>query len=538
MTDALLAAWEPVGKYHRNEKTQSVGIKANLILGLVKDNKRLLTEQEAIEMALANNLDINLERHGFLLSQWELKAQKSFYDPLGTFAFNFDHKTTPASSILEGGLATRDIRNDYVFGYRQPFSTGTTLEVNFAGNRYDTTNFFAGVIPAIRTELSFLVRQDLLQGFGKTAAEYQIEIGRNNLDVTEQEFKRQAIEIVYQVQQSFWQLESSLKDVEVKEKSFELAQTVHDQNLARLEVGSAAQLEVVQTQAELELRREELIRAKGTYQRLRDLLVRLTTNLEDPHDFGHDLVPAVTGDIPGDPGGSFEKLMEIASEMRPEIQQAELAAENLEINLDLTKDQLRPRLEGVAGYLMTGLGGNYIIRDYEQGIINPPIIAVIPGGTADAFSQMFSNDFRGFVAGVNLRLPIKNTAARTSNAQAQIELRRAEMQKKRLRQAVALEIRDSLTQIEMNRARLEAAEAAVRSAVERLDGEEARFEVGMATTRQLIETQRDLLFAALTQVRARQDLIMSFAQLDKTTGQTLARHGIRVKEALGQNLVP
>ena len=93
-----------------------------------------------------------------------------------------------------------------------------------------------------------------------------------------------------------------------------------------------------------------------------------------------------------------------------------------------------------------------------------------------------------------------------------------------------------MTQVEMNEARLEASKIAVRAAEERLAAEEARFEVGLGTTRQLIEAQRDLLQSISVEVRSEMDLRKSTAQLDKAVGRTFDRNNIVLTDALDKNL--
>lgn len=526
-----------LGRWTRDESVRRVQLPVlSEEFGRREGDRLYLSEQEIVELALRNNLDINVERHNRLVREWDLQLPKGAYDPVGSFGFNWDRTKSPAASVLQGGTSVTEILTNYNFGYKQPFSTGTSFEAVFLGNRNRTTNFFSSLVPAIQTQFEALLRQSLLRGFRKASAEYDLEISRNNLEISDQEFRRLANEVIAQARDQFRELEFSLKDIEVKQKSMELAETVLEQNRARFEVGSAARLEVVEAEAEVESRREELIRARFTYRRAQDQLVKLITGFSDPREFTGDIIP----DAPAPPaereGESFEQLLRIAAELRPELQQSDLTIANREVELHRSRDQLKPSLELVAGYRQYGLGGTQVIRDFSQGFIDAPIVAVIPGGLGNSLSQVFSGDFYGYVMGFNLQVPIANTDARTRNAQAQIELNRAQMQKAALEQTVGLEIRDTLTQMEMNRARVQAAEAAVRAAQERLDGEQARFEVGMGTTRQLIEAQRDLLQAESVVVRARTDLAKNFSQLDQAAGRTFQRFGLVLRDAVGRNV--
>jgi len=524
-------------KYYHDQGTFRIEVEEPKYTGRLDSGKLYLTEREAIEMALVNNLEINVERHSNLTSQWDIKLQESFYDPKGTFGYDFNRFTNPSTSVLQGGSSVTDMLSGYTFGYQHPFSTGTSLDFSFIGNRTDTTNFFAGIVPAIRSELHFFVRQDLLRGFGKTAAEYEIEISRNNLDITGQEFKRKVTDVVVQVQDRFWELQAALKAVEVTEKAHEYANIVYEQNQARYEVGTAARLEVVQAEAELASRKEEMIRARFTYRRVQDQLVQLVSDFEDPRTFKGEIIP-VEKKEPAPPQEEFDKLLEIAVEMRPEMQQADLGVSNFNIRHEQSRDNLKPKLDLLAGYQQYGLGGDIILRDFSEwpGVPEPPIIGIIPGGLGDSLSSLASGDFRGFVVGINLDLPIKNSESRAQNAKAQIDLRRAKLEKRSLRQIIALEIRDAMTQVDMNEARLDASRTAVRAAEERLEAEEARFEVGLGTTRQLIEAQRDLLQSISVEVRSEMDLRKSLALLDKAVGRTFEKNNIVLADALDKNV--
>ena len=524
------------GRYYKDQSVETVNIRDNLREGVLVDGRLILTEQEAVAMALANNLDINVSRHQKLSSYWDTALQKAAYDPVGAFKYDWHKTTKAASSLLEGGDKLTDTMGTYSLSYTQPFRTGTNLDITFIGVRNATSNFFAGYNPSINTHLQAIVSQDILKGFLKSQPEYEIEVSLNNSRLSDEAFREQASSIIMQVQESYWNLAAARQVVDSNRKALELAETVHKQNLIRLEVGTGSELEAIQSQAEVSSRQEGLITAEYTYRNAQDALAKLISNHEDPRSLKADIVPKGLEEMLQPESESFENLLETASANRPEMKEQELNIRNLEIRLDQARDELKPSLTVSGGYEQFGLGGVQIIRDFSQGFMNPPIIAINEGGLGDSLSEMFSGDYRGYVLGFDLRFPIKNSAAKARNAQAQIALNKAQMEKQSLRQAIALEIRDALTQMEMNKARITASDATVLAAEKRLEGEEARFEVGVGTTRELIEAQRDLLQAISTQVEARTGLAISRAKLDKAVGRTFSRHGVVLKEEIKRNV--
>ena len=530
------AADNPFSRYYRNQTVRKVTVGPAPVLGSLREGKVYLSQEDAITMALRQNLDVNVERHNYLYDFWSIERGRGVYDPMHTFAFNWDRDTTPSASILEGGLDVTNILTDYRYNYTQNFHTGSSVEVNFAGTRTRSTSLFLVAVPAINTNLEFLFRQKIFEGFGRISADYEIEITTNNLDITKQEFRLRAQEVIQQVLDRYWELQFALQDIEVKQKSLQLATTILDQNRARFEVGTAARLEVVQAEAEAASRREELIRSRFGYRRVQDQLIRLITDYPDPRSFAGEIIPSTPVYNPDPVTDPFDRLQDMADEIHPQIQQAELNVLNQEINVDLSQNRLRPTFDLVAGYQLYGLGGPFVIRDFSEGFLNPPIAATIPGGVGNSFDQLFSGDFSGYVVGVNVQVPLFNTEARAQNAQAQIALDRSALQRESLKQVIAVGIRDALTQIEMNKARLEASEAAVRFGHERLDGEQVRFEVGIGTTRELIEAQRDLLEAETILLRGQIDLIKSHDLLDQAIGRTFERHNVRLTDALETNV--
>jgi outer membrane protein len=531
-----LSAQTPFSRYFKEERREMLVMPRAQLPAADADGKVQLTERQAVETALVNNFDINLQRQQVVGEREHIEQLRGFYDPRATFQFGWDRERTPTASVLQGGASVTNILTSMTSAYAQTWSTGTSMEASFGGARNRTTNFFSSLVPAINTQLEVQFRQNLLRGFGRVDQEYRIEIARNAVQTEEQEFKRRAMDLILQVQDRYWELEYGQRDIEVKDKSLQLAKTILEQNRARLSVGTAARLEVIQTESEVALRQEELIRARYNHRLVQDQLVRLISQLEDPRQFPGEVVPADSVAVPPDVEESFEQLKTVAYDNRPEIEQAKLDSASQRVSVNLTRDHLRPNLDLVAGYQQFGLGGNFVNRDFSQGFLDPPLIGITPGGLRQSLDQLVTADYYGYMLGFTLQLPVFNQEARAENAQAQIALNAAQVRERNVRQQIALQLREALTRIEMNRASLEAGEAAVRSAHERIVGEQARFEAGMATTREMIEAQRDLLLAETTALRARIDLIKSHALLDNAAGRTFERFNIRLVEALRTNI--
>jgi outer membrane protein len=525
-----------LSKFYRDQRHKSVRLPPISVEGMLKEGKVYLTEREAIEMALRYNLGINVQRIGYLYDNWTIRGLEGVYDPQGIFGLNWRRQTTPTASVLSGGEKLTDVATNLSFGYQQLWSTGTTLNVTFTGARDRSTNTFSSLIPAINTGFEVMVTQDLMQGFGRILPDYQIEISRNNLEISLQEFRALVAATILQVQTQYWELAYAIEDIEVKKKSLEAANTLLEQNRAKLQVGTGARLDVTQSEAQVALSREQLIASQYNYRLAQDQFIGLITDYRDPRRFPGEVVPAEGIVSPPPVGESFDQLEAAAFRQRPELQQADLQIRNAQVTLDQSRNQLKPNLNLQLGYQQFGLGGTQIIRDYSQGFINPPIVDIIPGGLPKSLSELTSGKYYGYVVQANLQFPIFNTEARARSAQAQLSLNQTKFSKDQLQQSVSLQIRQALTQIDMNRASLEAAIPGVRAAQEALEGEQAKFQAGLATTRNIIDAQRDLLQAEETRLRAQINLIQSYSALDQSVGRSLERNNIRLQEAVDTNV--
>jgi outer membrane protein TolC len=164
------------------------------------------------------------------------------------------------------------------------------------------------------------------------------------------------------------------------------------------------------------------------------------------------------------------------------LAQLTLEQENNKIQIDYTRNQLRPILDFTAGYSQTGLGADTIIRDYSKGFIGAPIIGRTPGGFQNSLSELFSMKYVGYALGFSFRMPIGNDEARANNAQAQIQYRQADERLRSLRQSIVLEVRQACDAMEASRARVQTAQVTVRYNQQRLEGEQEKYRLGANTT--------------------------------------------------------
>ncbi len=499
---------------------------------LVKDGKLSLSVEDAVRLALENNVDINVERYNPYFTMWGIDRGRAVLNPSLLFSTNVNRIVTPTTSALQGGTTVLNLTSTYNLTYHKPYETGLDLDVAFDTLRNRTSSFFNSVNPSFTPNLSLQFTQHLLKDYGRISRGRLIKIARNNLSISEDTFVARTTDIISSVLNAYWDLVFDIEDIKVKEASKKLAEVVMEQNKIQAEVGTMAPLDVVQAEAEVAAREEALVVARYTEKIGEDQLKRLISSRTDPGEISARLEPSSPPDPPPPPVLEIKDAIRLAMEARPEMKQLQADQENKKIQIQFSKNQLRPVLDLVASYSQNGLGGTTIVRDFSQSFLNPPIISVQPGGIWDSLDSLFSQRYLGYVVGFTFRIPFGNDDARATSAQAQIDFKQGENKIRSQRQRIAMDVRQAYDNLSMNRERIATAEVTVRYQKQRLQGEQDKYALGATTTRFILEAQSDLQDAQSRLLQAKINLIKSQIALDQAMGNTFAAHHIELEKAL------
>jgi len=153
------------------------------------------------------------------------------------------------------------------------------------------------------------------------------------------------------------------------------------------------------------------------------------------------------------------------------------------------------------------------------------------GGLGDAQSQVFHNDFPDYSVSLSLNIPIRNRSAQADYQRAVLTQRQTEAQLQQLRNAAILDVRNTYIALVQNRARVEAAGKARELQQQTFDAEQKKYQLGASTVYQVILTQRDLITAQGTELRAQADLVESKANYERALGRTLEVNNVTIAEA-------
>jgi outer membrane protein len=231
-----------------------------------------------------------------------LGPQINSFDPILTGTLQEDHFSQQATSIFQGVLPGSSLAQNtgtVNFAYQQAFQWGTNLTVGFNNGRNTTNSFFSSLSPALNSSFRAQVTQHLLQGFGFAGNTRFIRIAKNNRELSDVAFRLQIITTVNQIQSMYWDLVYAYENARVQKESLAFAEKTLSDTKKQVEIGSLAPIEVVRSQSTVAQDQQALTVALTNLQ-LQQLLMKnaLSRTLRDQTLAGADVIPTSTMEIP------------------------------------------------------------------------------------------------------------------------------------------------------------------------------------------------------------------------------------------------
>ena len=224
------------------------------------------------------------------------------FDPVVTGTLQEDHYSQQATSIFQGVLPGSSLAQNtgtVNFSYQQAFQWGTNLTVGFNNTRATTNSFFSSLSPNLTSGFKATLTQHLLQGFGFAANTRFIRIAKNNRELSDVAFRLQIITTVNQIQTMYWDLVYAYENVRVQKESLAFAEKTLSDTKKQVEIGSLAPIEVVRSQSTVAQDQQALTVALTNLQ-LEQLLMKnaLSRTLRDQTLAGADVIPTSTMEVP------------------------------------------------------------------------------------------------------------------------------------------------------------------------------------------------------------------------------------------------
>jgi outer membrane protein TolC len=509
-----------------------------------------LSLEDALEMGLENNLDVQVERYAPIIADHDESIAWGAYDPELFSEFGYTDSKTPNANILTqsgSGISLIDtsvIRTTDGFGglRGQLPLLGTEYNARFDSARETTSITINALTPELNSGWSVNVTQPILRDLIWNQPWTQVKTSRLLLESSQEDFRRAVMDTVTAIEDAYWALIAQDEARRVAQKSLETAKALLDQTQTQYEVGVVSKVEVTEAEAGLSQREVNLIRAENQYRNQQDVLINLvlgpglrsSSTLEiSPTDRPEEYVPYEI-DVP--------TAVERAFENRPELVAALKQIERQQVQLKFAKNQRLPSLDGVFRVSQAGIAGNpnpetcnFTSPDDPATIgvdENAECRAAVAGIPQLEYGDTFDiyDDNPVYSARARLSIPLPNTSARHNVSRTELELSRAQTQKRRLEQSIILEVRRAARNLEASQEGIDAARDAQRAADEQLRAERIRLEYGESTPFDVLQREEDLVDRENELIGAFQAYRTSVTALDRAQGTILRNRNINIAE--------
>jgi outer membrane protein len=551
---------------------------------LIQNGKLMLSLDDAIALALENNLDIRVQRFVPWVAETQLlkalaggipqsaasqsvvlgTAPSVSFDPQLTAQVNWSRAAVPVNNIFTSGFGVAALETfvfysaNYNFGYSQGFHTGTSVSLAWQNQRSSTNSPGYLFNPAVQSSLTFTISQPLLNGCCLLPNTRYIIEAKNQTKIATAQFRTAVIADITTTSNDYWELVYDGEFVKVEEQAVAVSQKLYEDNKKQLEIGTMAPLDVLTAESQLASDKQNLVAAQ-TNRLLQEakLLNDITKNPLASSLTDVEIVPTtpiptpdVVENVP------LNDLMAEAWQKRPEMTQAQLTLDNFKIEVKATKNALLPSLSIFGQYQGIGLAGTNVtaagtgadlsapLTQANSSLLAQQVFPTLPiayatspsdgsvTGLGTALKTMLNATNPTYAAGLNFAMPVRNRSAQADSARALLDERQEEVLYKQLQNTIFVNVRQAQVALEQDRSQVAAAQEATKLAQQTLDGEQKKYQLGSSTSYQVVLRSRDLTAAQSTELRARVNLIEAQVAFNQAMGRTLDANHITLADAL------
>jgi outer membrane protein TolC len=517
-----------------------------------------LTLNEAIALALQNNNDIDGSRINVEIAEFNLNAARGVYDPIFSSESYYETRTTPTSSTISGGangsVTQKDLTGAMRLGGFSPYAGGN-YQLDFSSTRLNTTNQNATLNPQFPTAFTFTYAQPLWRGLRFDNNRRTIEIAKKNLSLTDAQFRQRAIEVISQVEQSYWDLVFSLRNLQVQIDAVKQARVQVESNQRLVAQGVLAPIDIVAANTQVTTFEQNVYTAQEAVTRAENTLKTLILADRTAALWSRPLTPITPVSLEP-PRVPLEQAVKAAIDNRPELAQLQTSAEinQIDTQIDLIGTYTSVGLAGstVSPTINPNTSANTVLRTRVNELstlagltpletttttgstVNPNLV----GGYPQSLSNLLGNDYPTYRVGVRVELPFRNRTAQANLGRSLAEGRRLTNQRAQQEQLIEADVRNATQTLRSAEARLASAAATRSSAEQQYESEQRQFKAGTTTVFLVLQRQNELLAARGRELQAQTDLNKAIAEFQRATGNTLGANNVSVRGSRQLELRP
>ena len=297
--------------------------------------------------------------NGLVTSTLGIGSPITSFDPILTGTFQLDKDETESTSPFSPVPILAQNTYTSNFAYTQGFHWGTDLSVAFNNTHLTSNNPTSLIIPELGSNFQARITQNLLQGFGVVPNTRFIQIAKNNREISDVAFRLQVITTVDQIENMYWDLVYAFENVRVQKEALTYAQRALEDAKHQAQVGTAPPIQVVSAQSTVASNQQNLIVAQNNLQ-LQQLLMKnaVSRSIEDPTLAEADVIPTSMMEVPQqEPITPIQELINDALQHRAELVETRIDLNSRGINNKAVRNAMLPTLDAFAYYGGSGVGG-------------------------------------------------------------------------------------------------------------------------------------------------------------------------------------
>jgi outer membrane protein len=498
------------------------------------DTIERLSLREAVATALQNNPGIAVERLGPEFARADVDRANGIFDPVFQSSASVDRSVVPASSVLQGAQIVRQKDYVYALSLQKLLRSGATFTIAGTSTETDSNSHFYGLRPQYVPNVLFTLSQPLLKNFGLDLTILVVRSAEANSSVAYYQYLSRTVALVRQVVEAYWGVVQAKENLAAERDGLRLAQTLVRENQARVRAGTLPSVAVKEAEADAASREGRVIASENAVAIASDTLRLLLQSNPEGAFVPRSIEPTDSPEI-RDVAVDEQEILVDAVERRPEVLQARYEIENRKILAKISRNNLLPGLNLNTSYGLNGLSGHGVpLTDPQTG---QTVITPFTGNYGKALDRLTSDDFNSYSAGLSLTVPLGNATAQAEYVQNQIDLRRSELSYRQLLANVTLDARKAIGDVRSNSKRITATRLARELAQENLDQQKKRYDVGLATTKDILDFQQRVTAARAAEIQALIDYNVALAALRQAQGTLLAQFDV-VVDMLPPNPTP
>ena len=467
-----------------------------------------LTVEQAVARTLANSPEIRVVSFDPPIAKQDITRAASEFDMTAFGSLNYDDEDNPANSIFQPGES--EVQT-WESGVKQKGLTGLEWSLSYGLTR--SWDDLVGRTLPTRYEpmLSFQLKQPLLRDAWEQVALAGVNVAKLNYKIAFFGFRDKAEDTVAQVISAYWRLLQARRGFEIQQALLDRTLDTLSKVEGRQEI-DATDVQIKQTEASTKAREAALLQASKAVSDAQDVLVRLMADAQMTVLDEIQIIPATAPSLEAEQL-DLSKILKIAMNRNPAIQQARSAVEIADINIRVAKNQRMPRLDLVASTRTQGLAR----------------------GRKTAGNVLESGDYISYAVGLSLEIPLGNRQRDAELLKRRLERRQAIAALQNVADQVAIAAKEATRRIQTNYSEIQVQKDAARAARIHLqaleDSEPIRERLTPEFLLVKLQAQESLANAQRAETRSIIDFNISLAELARTSGTVLELHQVRASLA-------